>query len=211
VRLPLSRLQVAAPDVAKLKDFVDIIRDEVNVKEVELTDDVAAHGQTEIVVNARVAGPRLGKQVQEVIKAAKAGHWTLTPEGRVHVAGVDLLSGEYERRIVSRDTGATAELPRASGFVILDTTVTPELAAEGLARDVIRAIQQARRDAGLSVSDRIRLTLAGRDDAIAAAKTHQELLASETLALEVSYGDATGGFTCKVGEGSEVVIRVAKV
>jgi isoleucyl-tRNA synthetase len=211
VRLPLSRLRVAAPDVAMLKDFVDIIRDEVNVKEVELTDDVAAHGQAEIVVNARVAGPRLGKQVQEVIKAAKDGHWTLTPEGRVHVAGVDLLSGEYERRIVSRDTGATAELPRASGFVILDTTVTPELAAEGLARDVIRAIQQARRDAGLSVSDRIRLTLGGKDDALAAAKTHQELLASETLALEVNYGDASGGFVCKVGEGSEVMVKVEKL
>ena len=111
---------------------------------------------------------------------------------------------------MSRDSGATAELPRASGFVILDTAVTPELAAEGLARDVIRAVQQARRDAGLSVSDRIRLTLAGGDDALAAAKTHQELLASETLALEVKYGDASGGFTCKVGDASEVVVRVVK-
>ncbi|HEX6942114.1 MAG TPA: isoleucine--tRNA ligase [Gemmatimonadaceae bacterium] len=210
VRLPLHRLKVVAPDVAALKQFVDIIRDEVNVKEVELTDDVAAHGQAEIVVNARVAGPRLGKQVQEVIRAAKAGHWTMTPEGRVHVAGVDLLSGEYEKRMVSRDAGATAELPRASGFVILDTAVTPELAAEGLARDVIRAVQQARRDAALSVSDRIRLTLGGKDDALAAAKTHQELLASETLAIEVNYGDAHGGFTCKVGEGSEVVVLVEK-
>ncbi len=135
----------------------------------------------------------------------------MSPEGRVHVAGVDLLESEYERRIVSNDAGATAELPRNSGFVILDTTVTPELAAEGLARDVIRAVQQARRDAGLSVSDRIRLTLDGRDDAIAAAKTHQDLLASETLALEVVYGSANGGFVCKVGEGSEVVVLVERV
>jgi isoleucyl-tRNA synthetase len=210
VRLPLSRLRVAAPDVAALREFVEIIRDEVNVKEVELTDDVAAHGQTEIVVNARVAGPRLGKQVQEVIKAAKAGHWSFTPEGRVHVAGVDLHSGEYERRIVSRDAGATSELPRASGFVILDTTVTPELAAEGLARDIIRAVQQARRDANLDVSDRIRLTLDGREDVLAAARAHQDLLASETLALDVRYGDTRGGFTCKVGEGAEVVVKVEK-
>jgi len=210
VRLPLSQLRVAAPDARVLREFVEIIRDEVNVKQVEMTDDVAAHGQTEIVVNARVAGPRLGKQVQEVIRAAKAGHWTMTPEGRVHVAGVDLLDAEYERRIVSRDTGATAELPRSSGFVILDTTVTPELAAEGLARDVIRAVQQARRDAGLAVSDRIRLTLDARDDVVAAAKAHEALLASETLALEVRYGDASGGFACKVGEGAEVLVRVEK-
>jgi isoleucyl-tRNA synthetase len=211
VRLPLSRLLVAAHDVGTLKPFVDIIRDEVNVKDVELTDDVAAHGQAEIVINARVAGPRLGKQVQEVIRAAKAGHWTMTPEGRVHVAGVDLLSGEYERRMVSRDAGATAELPRASGFVILDTVVTPELTAEGLARDVIRAVQQARRDAKLDVSDRIRLTLGGPDEVLAAARTHQSLLASETLALDVHYGDASGGFVCKVGDGAEVTVKVEKM
>jgi isoleucyl-tRNA synthetase len=211
VRLPLSHLRVAAADAKSLERFIEIIRDEVNVKHVELTDDVTAHGQAEIVVNARVAGPRLGKQVQEVIRAAKAGHWTTTPEGRVHVAGVDLLDGEYERRLVSRDVGATAELPRASGFVVLDTTVTPELAAEGLARDVIRAVQQARRDAGLSVSDRIRLIIGARDDVVAAARAHEKLLASETLALEVRYGNADGGFTCKVGDGAEVAVRVERI
>lgn len=211
VRLPLSRLRVAAPDVDTLRPFADIIRDEVNVKRVELSDDVAAHGQTEIVINARVAGPRLGKQVQDVIRAAKAGHWTLTPEGRVHAAGVDLLAGEFEKRIVSRDAGATAELPRNSGFVMLDTAVTPELTAEGLARDVIRAVQQARREAGLNVSDRIRLTLGGADDVIGAARTHESLVAAETLALEVRYGDASGGFTCKVGDGAEVVVRVEQL
>ena len=210
VRLPLRQLRVACADAEQLREFVDIIRDEMNVKEVELTDDVAAHGRTEIVVNARAAGPRLGKQVQDVIRAAKAGQWTTTPEGRVHVAGIDLHEGEFERRIVSTDAGATAELPRSSGFVILDTTVTPELAAEGLARDVIRAVQQARRDAGLSVSDRIRLGIGGKDDVVAAVKTHEALLASETLALTVHYGDAAGGVACKIGEGSEVVVRVEK-
>ena len=120
------------------------------------------------------------------------------------------VSGEYERRLVSRDSGATAELPRASGFVVLDTTVTPELAQEGLARDVIRAMQQARRDAKLDVSDRIRLTLGGRDEVLAAARAYEPLLASETLALEVHYGDASGGFVCKVGDGAEVIVRVQK-
>ena len=128
VRLPLGRLLVAATDAKAIKPFIDIIRDEVNVKQVELTDDVAAHGRAEIVVNARVAGPRLGRQVQEIIRAAKAGQWSVTPEGRIHVAGVDLMDGEFERRMVSLDAGATAELPRNSGFVILDTTVTLNLA-----------------------------------------------------------------------------------
>lgn len=93
VRLPLQSLLVAADDVDRLRPFVDIIRDEVNVRAVELTTDVAAHGRTEIVVNARAAGPRLGKQVQAVIKAVKAGEWTLAPDGTVHAAGVELREG----------------------------------------------------------------------------------------------------------------------
>ncbi len=210
VRLPLTRLQVAARDADRLRDFVDIIRDEVNVRQVELTDDVAAHGRTEIAVNARAAGPRLGKQVQDVIRAVKAGEWTMTAEGRVHAAGVDLLEHEYEKRIVSRDAGATAELPANSGFVLLDTTVTPELAAEGLARDVIRGIQQARRDAGLSVSDRIVLVLDAPPDVVAAALAHEPLVRSETLALDVRYEPLPAGFACRVGEASEVRIRVEK-
>lgn len=211
VRLPLAQLRIAAPDAERLRAFADLIRDEVNVKAVDLTTDVAAHGRTEIVVNARAAGPRLGRQVQEVIRAVKAGQWTLTPEGRVQAAGVELLDSEFERRVVSRDPGATAELPRHSGFVLLDTAVTPALAAEGLARDLIRAVQQARREAGLNVSDRIRLTISAPPDVAAAARAHEPLLASETLALDVSYGDAAGGFACKVGDGADVMVRVGRV
>jgi isoleucyl-tRNA synthetase len=73
VRLPLAKLTVAASDADRLTPYVDLIKDEVNVKEVELTTDLASHGSFEITVNARAAGPRLGKDVQRVIKAVKAG------------------------------------------------------------------------------------------------------------------------------------------
>ena len=83
-------------------------------------------------------------------------------------------------------------LPRG-GFVVLDTAVTPELAAEGLARDLVRAVQQARRDAGLDVSDRIALTVTGPADVLDAARTHEELVARETLATSVAYADGADG------------------
>src|SRR5690554_1792731 len=155
VRLPLPSLLVAAEDAEQLEEFADLIRDEVNVKRLELTTDVAAHGEFQITVNARAAGPRLGKAVQDVIRAVKAGEWRTTPSGGVEAAGVELLEGEYTRRLVSKDPGAAAELPGGSGLVVLDTRVTPELAAEGVARDLVRIVQQARRDAGLDVTDRI--------------------------------------------------------
>ncbi|WP_034272816.1 isoleucine--tRNA ligase [Haloechinothrix halophila] len=213
VRLPLARLLVAAEDADRLDDFADIIRDEVNVKSVELTTDVAEHGGFEVVVNARAAGPRLGKDVQRVIKAVKAGEWSSTPDGGVVAAGIELHEGEYDRRLVSKDPGAAEALPGGSGLVVLDTDVTPELAAEGIARDLVRVVQQARRDAGLDVSDRITLTVDAPEDVVAAAKAHEEFLASETLAHAVSYGavedsDAFGG---TVGDGVKTRVRVAKV
>ncbi|MGH3520390.1 MAG: isoleucine--tRNA ligase [Haloechinothrix sp.] len=210
VRLPLATLLVAAEDADWLADFVDIIRDEVNVKQVELTTDVAAHGGFEVAVNARVAGPRLGKDVQQVIKAVKTGDWHTAPGGAVVAAGIELLDGEFERRLVSKDPGAAAELPASSGLVLLDTDVTPQLAAEGLARDLMRVVQQARRDAGLDVSDRIALTVDAPEEVVAAAKPHQEFIAGETLADTVDYASLDDGFAGAVGEGIPVTVAVSK-
>ncbi|PXY19510.1 isoleucine--tRNA ligase [Prauserella muralis] len=210
VRLPLARLLVAAEDAEVLRPFTDIVRDEVNVKSVELTTDVAAHGGFEVVVNARVAGPRLGKDVQQVIKAVKAGEWSTSPEGAVVAAGIELHEGEYERRLVATDSGVAAELPGGSGLVLLDTDVTPELAREGVARDLVRVVQQARRDADLDVADRIALTVDAPADVAEAAREHERFLASETLATAVSYGPVADGFAGTVGDGEKVTVAVVR-
>ncbi|SEC42259.1 Isoleucyl-tRNA synthetase [Amycolatopsis tolypomycina] len=209
VRLPLSSLVVAADDAETMGAFADILRDEVNVKAVELTTDVAAHGGFEVAVNARAAGPRLGKDVQTVIKAVKAGDWSFQG-GAVVAAGIVLQDGEFERRLVAKGGGAAAELPGGSGLVLIDTEVTPELAAEGLVRDLVRVVQQARRDAGLDVADRIALTVDAPAEVVEAARTHEKFLASETLATSVTYGPAGEGFAGTVGDGTKVTVLVAK-
>jgi isoleucyl-tRNA synthetase len=183
----------------------------VNVKEVELTTDVAAHGSFQLTVNARAAGPRLGRDVQKVIQAVKAGDWQMTPSGRVTAAGIELQDGEYERRLVSKDPGAATELPNSSGLVVLDTTVTPELAAEGVARDLVRLVQQARRDAGLDVSDRITLTVEAPEDVVAAARAHEAFIAAECLAGRVAFAPVADGSNGTVGEGAEVKVGVERV
>ncbi len=209
VRLPLSSLVVAASDAETMGAFADILRDEVNVKAVELTTDVGAHGGFEVAVNARAAGPRLGKDVQTVIKAVKAGDWSFQG-GAVVAAGIALQEGEFERRLVAKGGGAAAELPGGSGLVLVDTEVTPELAAEGLVRDLVRVVQQARRDAGLDVADRIALTIDAPAEVVEAARTHEEFLASETLATSVSHGPVAEGFAGTVGDGTKVTVAVAK-
>jgi isoleucyl-tRNA synthetase len=213
VRLPLARLVVAAPDADALAPFVGLIADEVNVKEVELTTDVAAHGHFELVVNARVVGPRLGGDTQKVIRAVKSGEWTTSAAGTVVAAGIDLRDGEYERRLVATDAGLTAALPGGAGLVVLDTNVTAELAAEGVARDVIRAVQQARRDAGFAVSDRITVHLAADEVVQAAVRTHEAFLRTETLADSVAYlsADEAGDTHATVGDGAAISVVVHRI
>jgi isoleucyl-tRNA synthetase len=181
VRLPLAKAVVATPDAELLAAHLDILRDELNVKSVELTSDVDAYGSRELVLNPKALGPRLGNRTQEVIRAHKAGDWTVDGE-RVVVGGIELEPGEFDFRLVSAGEGAVATMKSTAGLVVLDTAVTPELAREGLARDLVRQVQQARREAGLDVSDRIVLDVTGSAEVVAAFEAHRDLVTSETLA-----------------------------
>jgi len=184
VRLPLQSVTVASPSAASLDKFLDIVRDEVNVREVVLTDDVAAVASHELQVVPAVVGPRLGKNTQKVIGAVKKGEWEQRGDVIV-VAGEELQPGEYALKLVTKEGTASAPLPGGSGVVVLNTDVTPELEAEGLARDVVRAVQQARRDAQLNVSDRITLTLSVDNAVATQLAPHEALISGETLATSV--------------------------
>ncbi|WP_432889484.1 isoleucine--tRNA ligase [Kribbella sp. CA-245084] len=185
-RQPLLKLTVATS--TDLAELAPLIAAEVNVREVVLTpaDSVGTQMERRLTVNARAAGPRLGREVQQVIKASKSGDWSVSPDGVVVAGGIELQDGEYTLETTLADDQAASGLLSGGGFVVLDTTITPELAAEGVARDVIRSIQQARRDAGLEVTDRIHLTLTADPGTTAAAEQHRDLIMAETLAVSVA-------------------------
>jgi isoleucyl-tRNA synthetase len=210
VRLPLRALTVATPRAEELRPFADLVADEVNVKSVEFTADVARHCEQVLTLVPRVLGPRVGGQVQQVIRAVKAGDWSLR-DGRPVAAGVELSDGEYELKLVAADVEHSAPLPGGEGVVVLDTVVTPDLAAEGLARDVVRVVQTARRDADLAVSDRITLTVEASTDVAAAVEAHREFIGAETLATGVAVGVVEGGFSGEVGDGEQIRVRVERV
>ena len=222
VRLPLANLTVVTAKAADLEPFSDIIREELNLKNVTLVelslDSTTEFGVAKrLNVNARAAGPRLGKNVQTVIQAAKAGNWTEV-DGVVTVDGVALEAGEYELDLVADFAGgAEGEAPTdligilpGGGFLILDGAVTAELAEEGLARDAIRLIQQARKDAGLDVSDRIKLSVTGAASVLAAVATHRELVMTETLALELDAIEAELSEGSELGDGQLIAVSVVK-
>ncbi|HEX3680282.1 MAG TPA: isoleucine--tRNA ligase [Galbitalea sp.] len=193
VRLPLARLTVVTVDPTLLGDFVEILGEELNVKLVDLVEfdegSLESYGITrQLTVNSRAVGPRIGKQVQAVIQAAKAGDWQLQGE-TVVVGGVELVAGEFELELRAADESMAIAFLPAGGFVLLDTVTTPELEAEGLARDVIRNIQDTRKAADLQVSDRITLAIRGGSSSdISALGAFSETIAGETLATTLTMG-----------------------
>ncbi|MDA2890890.1 isoleucine--tRNA ligase [Mycolicibacterium sp. BiH015] len=185
VRLPLLKLTVAldkSVDPGRLEPYRDLIADELNVKAVELTDDIATHGRFELTVNARVAGPRIGKDVQAAIKAVKAGEAVVNSDGTLTAGPAVLQPEEYSSRLVAADPEFTAALGDGAGLVVLDGTITPELEAEGWARDMIRELQEARRRFDLDIGDRIELELTIREFPQGWRDGLSDLIAGELLA-----------------------------
>jgi isoleucyl-tRNA synthetase len=186
-RLPLASLVVAGADAETLRPYVDLVREEVNVKVVELTDDLAAHAEFILKPNGRILGPKLGADVQKVMAAARSGEWTSVGD-HVEVAGHSLEPGEYELTLRSREGEVSQALRTNDAVVVLDVDVTPELAAEGRARDLVRLVQQARKDADLVVTDRIEIRVDADGDAAAAVEAHRSWIAAQVLATSVVDG-----------------------
>jgi isoleucyl-tRNA synthetase len=207
VRLPLLKLTVAVDNPRRLEPYRDLIADELNVKTVQLTDDIDTYGRFELTVNARVAGPRLGRDVQAAIKAVKAGDAVVNADGTLTAGPAVLQPEEYSSRLVAAEPEYTGALPDGLGLVVLDGTVTPELEAEGWAKDRIRELQDLRKSTGLEVSDRISVVMSVPAERQDWASTHSDLIAREILATSFELGEPTDG--TEIGDGVRVAIAKA--
>jgi isoleucyl-tRNA synthetase len=212
VRLPLPALTVAGPGAASLEPYAELIADELNVKEVILTEDVSTAATAVLQVTPAVVGPRLGPATQQVLKAARAADWTRRDDGSVEVGGHVLQPGEFELRLTPADEATSRALPDRDGVVVLDLGLTPELEAEGVARDVVRLVQEARKKANLHVSDRIHLVLDLPDDVQGAVETHRDYLMAETLALELGFAHPiSDSHRAELPDGRHLAIGLSKL
>ncbi len=219
IRQPLRAAVVVATGRERqaIERLADLVRDELNVHELRFVSAADELGRTEIKPNYRTLGPRFGKQMP-LVAAAVAG---LDPahvvaalrEGRpvgISVAGSDHRL-TAEDLVISMKPLEGYEVEReGSHAVALELEIDDELRSEGWARDIVRAVQNARQDAGLQVSDRIRLTLDGDDALLAAARAHRAYLAGETLATQVGFEPMDGAATAVTIDGRMLRVAVAK-
>ena len=204
VRQPLSDLTVVLDNKSVVEPYADLLKSELNVKNVKFitpaeADENGLRVVNELKVNARAAGPRIGKNVQFAIKASRTGDWHTDENGNPVCAGPDgdivLQEGEYElinrieqkteQRAAESDSIVSASLP-SSGFVLLNTALNDELIAEGVSRDVIRLVQDARKEAGLNIDDRIKLTISACASDVEKLERFRQLVSDDTQAAELT-------------------------
>ncbi|CAN5121828.1 isoleucine--tRNA ligase [soil metagenome] len=211
-RLPLAELNIAHPRHAILKPLAAVIREEANVKAIAIADDPAKFGSEVLAVNARLLGKRLPAAMKDILAAASAGKWTRLGDGAVDVADQRIEKDEYEVRFQAAPGIAAAPFDGSAGVVVLDTHVTPELEQEGLARDFIRLVQVARKDAGFNVADRIAIEVRAPAAAGAAIAAHLDTVKAETLAVSLAVTATPQGKVseAKLGEDAIAIgVRVA--
>ena len=205
IRQPLARLWLALPggDLHELDALVDLIADEVNVKSVELIGDESTLVERRVKPLLPRIGRKHGPAIPAIMAAARAGQVTFLDDGSVELAGVVLAPDEVE--ILATPRPGTAVAHDEGLVVVIDTELTPELRAEGDARELQRAIQDLRKEAGLELDDRIEVWLDGPLDAI---RSHLATIAEETLADEVRFGPAPAGSVSGAVELTAGPVRV---
>ncbi|MEK7545286.1 MAG: isoleucine--tRNA ligase [Patescibacteria group bacterium] len=190
VRQPLSKLQIALPaDISPelIEHHRDVILEELNVKEIEFLDEVSGLVKSIVLPNAKLLGPKYGKDVQEIIRLCKEGKFEIGKDGIIKVGEFTLNSTEVE--IGYQGIGSLGVASSDGCTVLLDTELTNPLIEEGIARDLIRALQDMRKEANYQVSDRIFIAIECEDLKIATAVTNfADYIRRETLANELQQG-----------------------
>ena len=192
-RLPLNELVISGPRALLAERFADTIKNEVNVKNIRFETDASEYGKQKLNLVPAVMAPRLGSDAPKVFAGYKKGEWTLV-DGVMTVGGIQLNGDEYTLVLEPVNPDNARALDDRTTIVTLDTVVTDDLAREGLARDIIRAIQETRKSLDLKITDRIHAVIEGSSDAVEAVEEHKDLIAKEVLAdsVKANSGDVTG-------------------
>ena len=201
-RLPLSSLTLVG---ATLKPaYEEIVKDELNVKKVCYDTDLNAYAVKKLYLYTPLLGKTLGKEMGAVMAAYKQGAWHLNDDGTLSIAGQTLTPDLFEVRLEMKENVAGRAFAQNKAVVTLNTTLTPELVREGLARDFVRLVQTLRKDKDFNISDRIVLSWQTSDAELSQAlKENEAYIAEQVLAVKVEQTAASG--TSETIEGKPII------
>ncbi|MCQ2574503.1 MAG: isoleucine--tRNA ligase [Alphaproteobacteria bacterium] len=204
-RLPLKDVTIAG---VNMSEYTDIIRDELNVKDVKFIADIHSVADSFIYLITPKIGARLGGALKDIIPAVKQGKYSLK-EDKLMVGDFVLNSDEFENRLTVKENVNGASLPDNTAVVILNTEVSSDLIAEGLVNDALRFIQDSRKAANFDVSDRIKMVYNTDDVLSDAINVHKERIMHDALIVDMQAGKADM-FSIDI-EGHKLAINISKI
>lgn len=217
VRQPLKSLTIIGSELEGLKRYLDLIENEVNVKEVLFSSEVEKFARYVLKVNFPTVGKRIPDRVKDIITSVKAEDWSRLPNNRIKIAGEELSGDEFTLNLqpLSGDKVVKA-LDSGEIVIVLDPEIDEELELEGFARDIVRGIQQTRKKANLEVSDKItlELDLVGNEKLLKACEEFKDYICSQTLTVTMNYGSPSkdGSFSDEFEvEGNKIIIALHRM
>ncbi len=210
-RLPLKSMMLAGEKATQLYDFVEVLKDEVNVKNIELSTDIQSVADTFLYLKTPLIGKRLGKYMKDIMAASKTNNWKQNEDATLSIGGQTLTPEEYELRLVMKSGLNGQPLPDNTAVIQLDTEVLPELEKEGIARDFVRMVQSARKANGLDVSDRINLSFSCDSELVCTAiAEHSSYIKEQVLALVLTQGSINQDIAAEELGDSSIRFEVKK-
>jgi isoleucyl-tRNA synthetase len=193
VRQPLNSLTIQSDKNRWIKEYFELIKEEVNVKEINIENVKNNENSVQLKINPRLLGPRIGKKVQECIQLSKEGKWK-EENGVVVIGDFELKEGEYDIETITNDDPSTQTIEGTDFIVKMDLAIDEKLKKEGIARDLVRAVQTTRREKDLNVSDSIKIKIFGDEDLIDSINQNLEFVKNQILAKEVIFDDGSNEF-----------------
>lgn len=190
VRQPLAKIEIyGKAGVAVLSKYENIIKDELNVKQIIISENLQDKATLNLKINFPVLGKRLPDKIKQIIPLSKQGKWEKLADGRIKIADEVLEKTECDILLEPKDKKGAAPLSSNDALVVLDLNITEELKNEGIARDIVRLIQQARKEADLNITDRINISVKAPEAFAHALKTNSSYISEQTLAKSLDLGN----------------------
>jgi isoleucyl-tRNA synthetase len=187
VRLPLANLRIISEKSQEIADFTDIIKDEVNVKNIEFSNEISKLAEFKLQLNFKKIGSKFGPKMKEISIAAKKNDWQKLENGDIKIAGEILSQDDFEIKLTTKDPEKIFPLPTNDCLIELDLNITEELKNEGISRDIVRLIQQDRKEMDFDISDQINIVISCSDKLQKIILDNNDYIKNQTLGKKIEF------------------------
>ena len=189
VRQPLGEITIAGEDIDWIKEYENYILDEVNAKKIILDKDTDSLFNLKVKINLRKMGPKLGKKINDYVLAAKNDNWVINNDKTLSIIDMTLDPDEYIIEKESKFGTDNREINNGNLIVSLNLNINKDLEIEGIARDILRAIQNTRKEKNFDVSDKIICKISGNNEIREAIEIHENYIKDNSLSDRLIFGE----------------------